>query len=453
MQVLGLLGGGYVLMAKIDEARLQELDEFLKGQSELFSEALLNDENRLDLPQKTELFRDLEKDPRVYFQLDNLSGEQIYSSLGQVKEKRAELADKLKSSSAALNRAFDLPAEDEQWRAIRTEVEYPSADGSVKLILQTALNETQSIEELDRIRALVFAGAMGLSVLTSILTATIVLLTTTNLRLFAKTLSKIDPVDPRWDFPIHARSAEEGLLFTSFDQMMQNLLKARQAQKLFIANASHELKTPVAGMMAALEVLLSRERTAADFQAVNRELLKSVRHMKRLTSALLDTSILDINKALTFQTLDLRELVDTVVERWTPLANEKKIEILYQRSSEITNIGAHPELLDVAISNLLDNAIKYSHESSQITVEVSKRANTVQLTIRDQGLGMDEQTRQHLGQIFFRGDLARSQRDSFGLGFANAKRIIENHAARLNVESKRNEGTTVELIFSALNSQ
>ena len=231
MQILGLMCGGWILMAKIDEARLNELDELLHGQSELIAEALLHNVNRLDLPEKAELFRDLEKDSRIYFQLTGSEDQLIFASIGQETDKRQELGAILSRQVMPLDIPFDLPTKAETWRAIRTEVKYPGPKGSITLTLHTALNETASIDELDGIRTLVLLGAVFLSVLTSIATATIVMLSTTNLRLFARNLARIDPVNPKWSFPIRARSAEEILLFTSFDQMMQDLAKARQVQE------------------------------------------------------------------------------------------------------------------------------------------------------------------------------------------------------------------------------
>lgn len=447
IQILGLMSGGWILMAKIDEARLNEMDELLRGQAELISESILHNSNRLDLPEKSDLFRDLEKDSRIYFQLTNQDGLLIFASVGQGRDKRAKLAQELSRLTVPLEAPFDLPAEGETWRAIRKQIEYPVVSGTLNLTLHTALDETASIEELDGIRSLVYLGAIVLSILTTIATAAIVLLSTLNLRLFANNLAKIDPLDPKWSFAVRARSAEEVLLFTSFDKMMQDLVKARQVQKLFLANASHELKTPVAGMLAALEVLLARERSVADFQAICKELLKSVRHMKKLTGALLDTSLLEGDKALIFQTVDFRDVLMAVMERWEPVAKERAISMDLHLPETRMNVAAHPELLDVAISNLIDNAIKYNRDQGLLKVSLLVKDGRILLTIEDQGIGMDASTQTQLGEIFFRADAARSHRDSFGLGFANAKRILESHFAQLKVASIPGKGTRIEIAF------
>ncbi len=450
MQIFGLMGGGWILMAKIDEARLSEMDELLRGQSDLISESLLHNASRLELQESSELFRDLARDSRIYFQVTSLNNELIFSSVGQDQEKRAELASLFAKKLMPPDLPFDLMTGPDTWRAVRKVIKYPGDNGQVSVTLHTALNETDSIAELDGIRTIVLLGALLLSILTSIATAAIVALSTTNLRLFARALSRIDPANPRWVFPVRGRSAEEHLLFSSFDQMMRDLVNARQMQKLFLANASHELKTPVAGMLAALEVLLARERSLADFQAICKELLKSVKHMKRLTGALLDNAQLEGSKSLNLQTVDLRELVDAIVERWKPFAEENHGELVYLRPSASMQIPASAELLDVAISNLIDNAIKYNRREGRVTVELSKSGHLYLLRIEDQGIGMDEETISQLGEIFFRADTARSHRDSFGLGFANAKRILANHSAQLEVKSQKGMGTRILIEFSSI---
>lgn len=447
MQVLGLVLGGWILMAKIDEARLKEMDELLKGQSELIAESLLHNVIPLDVPVKSELFRDLEKDSRIYFQLTDPEGQLIFASIGQGKDKRAELAGQLSQKHKPLDFPYNLSHSTEKWRAIRTQIKYPSGGIPLTLTLHTALNETASIAELDNIRTRIVAGAFFLGLLTTIATVAIVLLSTVNLRLFARNLGKIDPENPKWSFPIRARSAEEILLFTSFDKMMQEMVKARQTQKLFLANASHELKTPVAGMMAALEVLLARERSVADFQAICRELLRTVRDMKRLTGALLDHSLLDGQKSMALQTTDVREIVSRALERWLNLARTKGVRIQWHQPNRPLQLLAHPELLDVAISNLIDNAIKYSPENGKVSLELKETAQKIILKISDEGIGMSPETQARLGEVFYRADAARSVRDSFGLGFANAKRILESHKAKLHVTSSPGKGTSLQIEF------
>lgn len=448
MQVLGLILGGWVLMAEINEARLNEMDELLEGQSELIAETLLHNVIPLEIPLKSELFRELEKDPRIYFQLADSKGVLIFASVGQDLEKRTELSAQIATYPMPLDTPYDLPQSIEKWRALHTEIKYPvGVDSEVTLTLHTALDETASIAELDSIRTRIVIGAFALGLLTTIATVAIVLLSTVNLRLFARNLEKIDPDNPVWSSSIRARSAEEVLVFTSFDKMMQEMVKARQTQKLFLANASHELKTPVAGMMAALEVLLARERSNADYQATCRELLRTVRDMKRLTGALLDTSLLDGQKTIAFQTIDLREIISRALERWAPHALSKAVRIDWQPPAHPLPLLAHPELLDVALSNLIDNALKYSADSGEVRVHLRALPGKIILTISDEGIGMSAETVARLGEVFYRADAARSVRDSFGLGFANAKRILESHRARLRIFSKLGKGTEVEIEF------
>ncbi|RZA19370.1 MAG: HAMP domain-containing histidine kinase [Proteobacteria bacterium] len=450
MQILGLICGGWILMSKIDAARLNELDELLIGQTELITESLIHNAEQPDFLERSEFFKEFEKDPSLYFEIVRPDGSILYTSSGPDPAFREELGRFFQGPNVALNKPYDVDINDQTWRTVYTLIRFPNSQKAETLTLKTAMDETVSIDELDSIRTLIIVGGGLLSILTTIATAAIVLLSTVNLRLFAKNLRLIDPENPKWSFPVRAHSAEEILLFTSFDTMMQEMLKARQIQKLFLANASHELKTPVAGMLAALEVVLARERSPESYQAICRDLLRTVRDMKRLTGALLDTSLLDGHKNMALQTIDFRSVVQRVVDRWSNHAAEKSITLEWTPPPLPLWLAAHPELLDVAVSNLVDNAIKYSSSGKSVGIELksSSDGKTLALIIKDQGMGMDAATQARLGEIFYRADVARSHRDSFGLGFANAKRILESHKAKIKVESAIGMGTRVTIELS-----
>jgi two-component system heavy metal sensor histidine kinase CusS len=450
MQTLGLICGAWVLMAKVDSARLNELDELLMGQAELISESLIHNSEQPDFLKRSEFFKEFEKDSALYFEISRPDGSLLYSSPGPDPAFREELRRAFQGQESVIGKPTDAVVKSQTWRTVRTLVRIIGSGSAETLTLKTAMNETISIEELDGIRMLIIAGGGLLSIFITIATAAVVLLSTMNLRLFAKNLRLIDPENPKWSFPVRAHSAEEILLFTSFDTMMQEMVRARQIQKLFLANASHELKTPVAGMLAALEVLLARERNLESYQAVCRDLLRTVRDLKRLTGALLDTSLLDGHKNMALQTIDLRDVVQRVVDRWSGHATEKGIDLDWKAPASPLWLAAHPELLDVAVSNLVDNAIKYSKVKSHVAIELlpCDEGRGLKLIIRDQGVGMDEATQARLGEIFYRADSARSHRDSFGLGFANAKRILDSHNAKIKVLSALGEGTQIVITLS-----
>jgi signal transduction histidine kinase len=455
MEILGLIFGGLTLIAKIEKARLKEMDTLLAGQADLVEESFRLSKGPPNFSDKHDLFGELDRDPKIFFQVVNEKGENLYLSKGPKASIRADLSKAMALRVATPHRSgelFDVNFAGDKWRATKETIEFHDAVGiSMKWQVFTAIDETASLVELNTIRKMIIVGAIGLAILSSLATAAIVLLTTSNLRLFAQSLSRINPMNPVWTFPISPQSAEEGLLFASFGKMMGEMEAARQNQKLFIANASHELKTPVAGMMAALEVLLARERTAADYQAVCRDLLKTVKDLRRLTGALLDTSLIEGGKLQPYEDFSLNELLEAVMERWQPSLKAKEMKFSWNKPKQNFVTLGNRELVEVAISNLVDNAIKYSHDKGTIEVVlIGLHDGCSKLSIKDFGIGMDSVEKERLGDIFFRADPARSSKDSFGLGFANAKKILSSHGAQINVLSEPKTGTEISIIFKAV---
>ena len=455
MEILGLIFGGFTLIAKIEKARAKEMDALLMGQADLVEESFRFSKGPPDFNDKHDLFGELDRDPKIFFLVMNDESKVLYVSKGAKRAVQKELSDAVMTrpdGTPHLDELFDIILGSEKWRATKENIKYKdSANNLTRWRVYTAIDETASVAELNTIRQMILVGALGLAILSSLATAAIVLLTTSNLRLFAQSLARINPENPVWTFPVAAQSSEEGLLFESFGKMMSEMETARQNQKLFIANASHELKTPVAGMMAALEVLLARERSSADYQAVCRDLLKTVKDLRRLTGALLDTSLIEGGKLQPYVSLPLNDIVDAVLERWKPSLKLKAMHLKWKRPAMVYSILGNQELIDVAISNLIDNAIKYTQERGCVEITLDRAHDgQVRLAIRDNGIGMGAAEREKLGDIFFRADVSRSNKDSFGLGFANAKKILQSHGAKLVVNSNPDKGTEINIFFPSV---
>ncbi len=447
MEIFGLIVGGLFLVSKIEKTRLKEMDTLLLEQGDIIEEAFKIAGGSPEITSRIELFNEMDRDSKVYFRITDEHGNKVNGSRGTrfspaLEKSLLEQAERFPLETDYL---FDLVYENQKWRATQELLDVPGEDKTpAKWTLFIAVDETSTIEEINVIRRMVFAGALVLGLITSLATAAIVLVSTRNLRKFAQSLQRINPDKPVWTLPVTAQSAEEGFLFSSFSKMMEEMERSRRSQRLFIANASHELKTPVAGMLAALEVLLSRERTAQDYQAVCRDILRTVRDLKRLTGTLLDASVIDGTKIHTQDAIDLSLLLSELKTRWEGPAREKSIEMFLKLPSERVEILGNQDLLEVALGNLLDNAIKYSRESGRVEIALMRlRDGHLQLSIKDKGLGMASEDKDRLGEVFFRADPSRSNKDSFGLGFANAKKILLGHDISVRVISELGRGTEI----------
>lgn len=217
-------------------------------------------------------------------------------------------------------------------------------------------------------------------------------------------------------------------------------------QNQFISSASHELRTPIATMRAEMESsLMEKNITDKEARALINSNLEELTTLQNLTNNLL--RIAQIHSTGTVsktEILSLQETVSVAIKKLTPLARQKEITI----SSEIGAykiMGDKPSLTEVFVI-LIDNAIKYSPEKSQIRLQSKKEKGIISVFIRDEGIGITKKDLPRVFERFYRADKARNK-DGYGLGLSIAKKIVETHNGTITVASKENKGTTFTVTF------
>lgn len=217
-----------------------------------------------------------------------------------------------------------------------------------------------------------------------------------------------------------------------------NMLK----QKRFIADASHELRTPIAVIISGLEVTLNNKKL--DLPTAKKTLESSLEEMKdfsKLSNTLLDLSKYDMSARREQKLILINELVKSIVEKNRNLANVKNINITTRIELSANVLGNEMELSRVFL-NILDNAIKYTPDGGAIVLEDKINSNNYILTISDNGVGVPADILNKIFDPFFRGDSSRST-EGAGLGLTLVKKIIENHHGTISVKSQVNKGTNV----------
>ncbi|MFZ5437998.1 MAG: sensor histidine kinase [Patescibacteria group bacterium] len=222
-----------------------------------------------------------------------------------------------------------------------------------------------------------------------------------------------------------------------------------EQQKQFIGDAAHELRTPLTALKTSLEVGLMDKK----INSVAKKLLKSnladVNSLTALTENLLSLARLDSEDfVFSFTVIELEKIINRVLQHLKPLSEQKKIKIKVSGLNNQTVLGNENALVE-AVMVLVDNAIKYSNKKSEIKIKVKTQKNNLILQIIDQGIGIDKK---HLAQIFarfYRVDEARTkgERHGYGLGLALAKKIIDQHGAKIKVTSELGRGSVFTLIF------
>jgi signal transduction histidine kinase len=219
-----------------------------------------------------------------------------------------------------------------------------------------------------------------------------------------------------------------------------------EKQKRFIADASHELRTPTAVVISGLEVALNNKKL--DFLSAKKTLedtLDEMREFSKLSNSLLDLSKYDTKAKIKQDAINISELVKSIVEKSKTLAFTSK-EIDFKEKimdAPIIVKGDSVELCRV-FYNVLDNAIKYTPERGTISVSDKISLNQYVITISDSGMGIPKNIIQRIFDPFFRGDGAR-QTNGAGLGLALSKKIIESHRGTISVKSEENKGTSVTI--------
>ncbi|SHH52244.1 two-component system histidine kinase PnpS [Tepidibacter thalassicus] len=224
--------------------------------------------------------------------------------------------------------------------------------------------------------------------------------------------------------------------------------KLDNMRKEFVANVSHELKTPITTVKSYTETLLDgamedKEICKSFLNVINRE----SERMARLVSDLLQLSRLDYKKtSFNFSKFNLDKLIKDVVN---------KLEISFKEKNHTLNLGLNDEniiingdkyKIEQVLQNILTNAIKYTPENGIISIDVKKQKEYVIISISDNGIGIPKEAIPRIFERFYRVDKARSRdMGGTGLGLSIAKHIIEEHKGDISVESELGKGTTFKI--------
>jgi two-component system OmpR family sensor kinase len=231
-----------------------------------------------------------------------------------------------------------------------------------------------------------------------------------------------------------------GRLDTAFD-----------AQKAFVANAAHELRSPLTALKLQAQALVrTGDETSRTLAAgrLNQGIERAIRLMNQLLVLARQES--DGTTGTPMQRLNLHDLVQQAVADVLPLAQERPVDLGVVPSAPASVLGDADALL-ILLRNLLENAIKYTPPSGQIDVSVQHRGNGVCLTVEDSGPGIAPADRAHVFDRFFRTTQANAS--GSGLGLAIAQAIAERHHASLALgRSERLGGLQVELLFEGQSS-
>jgi len=305
-------------------------------------------------------------------------------------------------------------------------------------IAQTQDNLSGTLNKISQTAALYGAGFFTLAVLLSIWAAS---LTIRPLKNLADSVAKRGPQDLS---PVTKRvPSEMGPLVSSFNKLMTRLEKSFSQSEDFIAEAAHRVRTPLSTVRSHAEATLQRVEKEENRQAV-RSMIRAIDESSRASTQLLDHAMITFRaNQLEHHDIDLVELVREIVQRLGPVADMKHVNLKLSGDSSVT-VSGDPILIQNAINNIVDNALKYSPSDSEVNINVSASPSP-HVEVTDQGTGFPVDEINSVTTRFARGRNAEGTIGS-GLGLTIAHDVAIAHSGSLNIANHTEGGACV--IFS-----
>ncbi len=231
-----------------------------------------------------------------------------------------------------------------------------------------------------------------------------------------------------------------------FNQMLAGLETAFEKQTRFVAEASHELRTPVTVVLSQVEHALFRDRSPDEYRQALTVCLRSTKRMKSLIDQLLFLARADAGKlTLRFVPTNLADVAAQAAELLRPLATAHTISL----TTDLAPAQFHgdPDRLGQVVTNLITNAIRYNNPHGHVIVQTRTSDHEVILQVRDDGIGIPLADQPHLFDRFYRVDTARTQQDDTGtgLGLSLVQEIVTAHAGTIDIQSTLGAGTVITI--------
>lgn len=259
----------------------------------------------------------------------------------------------------------------------------------------------------------------------------------------AETARKIQGGDLHQRVPVPPVRDEVQYLAVTLNEMLDALDQSFSRQRRFVADASHELRTPVAVIRNKAEVALLRSRSQDEYCTALQSIHAETERLSHLISDLLALARGDEGQArFEHEVVRLDTLVESVVASAEGLARERGITLSMQVPRPVVLIGDEARLIQVLI-NLLDNAIRYTNPGGQVHVSLQATGVATQLVVRDTGIGIAPEHLPHIFERFYRADPSRRRTEGSGtgLGLAIVEWIVRRHGGLVDVRSQVGQGS------------
>lgn len=234
-------------------------------------------------------------------------------------------------------------------------------------------------------------------------------------------------------------------LARAFNAMVARVQSSQKSQRDFVANVSHELKTPLTSIQGFAQAIIDGTAgTPEDHKQAAEVIFNEASRMHRMVLNLLDLARMDTGLVeLQMAPVDVNALLNGVVEKFTPIASKANVEVRARFAKDLPVLNGDGDRLSQVFTNLLDNALKFTPQGGSITLRAVRDRGEIQIAVDDTGKGIPPQSIPHIFDRFYQADVSRQGGDQHGagLGLAIVKEIVSAHGGRISVRSMPGRGT------------
>ena len=250
-----------------------------------------------------------------------------------------------------------------------------------------------------------------------------------------------------YEFTVESED-EMGYLAATLSYMASEIARSEDDQKKFVANVSHDFRSPLTSIKGYLEAMIDGTIPPEMHEKYLTILLNETERLRKLTNSLLTLNNLNTKGIMLNKTdFDINRTIRNVAASFEGTCRAKTIAIELVLTGEEMYVVADVDKIQQVLYNLLDNAIKFSHHNSVIKLETSEKHNKVFVSVKDSGIGIPKDDLKLIWDRFYKSDLSRGKdKKGTGLGLSITKEIIRSHGENINVIST--EGVGTEFIFS-----
>ena len=410
---------------------LEQLDERLHDDFEVAEDRLTREAD--GTIRWADAHQEAHDDEARVYEVWSPTGEQIHRSGAQTPLPPLALAQ-----TGTSYRYETIIANGERWRTIAA----PVTIGGHNLVLRVSRSEERVREELSEVLVVLVLGlplVVALAAVGGYLLARRALAPIDHLASEAQRITA-DRLHERLKVP--NERDEIGRLTGVINQTIARLESSFDQLRRFTADSSHELRTPLAVVRGIGEAAVAERRSPAEYEEAIGSMLEEIDRMSSLVDTLLRLSHGDAGTIrLSREAIDLAQLARDVAASLGILGEERNQKVIVDATSHVT-VSADRLVLREAVTNVLDNAIKYGPDGSTVTMRIDGLGDEGLLTIADEGPGVAPEHRDRIFNRFFRIDEARSrERGGAGLGLAIAKWAVEIHGGRITVQEPQGGGS------------